>query len=220
VSAVVPSPPTIPSPEFAVRGVRADRSAGVPTLTFDLAISDTSELQVYTVALHVQVHLEPARRMHDEETRARLFELFGPSERWNATAGTVPWMAVDGLVPSFTGETVYPLSFPCGYDHEVAATRYCGALREGVVPIDMHFNGCVYYRGPDGSIQMVLIPWSCVARFDMPWQVWRDAMHGYYPSGGFVSLTHDTMDRLTAMRHERGLKTYDQCITALLEEEP
>ena len=217
MSTVAPSE-TIPGPEFAVVGARADRAQGVPTLKFELEISEPSELLVYTIALHVQVHLEPARRQHDEETRARLFELFGPSERWSSTAGTVPWMAVDALVPSFEAQTTYGLSFPCGYDHEVAATRYCGALREGVVPLDLHFNGRVYHRGPGGTIQMVLIPWSAVARYDLPWEVWRDTMRGFYPSGGFVSLDHDTMDKLTALRHERGLKTYDQCVAALLEE--
>jgi hypothetical protein len=207
---------TIPAPEFTIVSAQPDRSQGVPTLTFDLEIAEASELLVYTIALHVQVHVEPARRPHDAETRARMFELFGPSERWSSTAGTVPWMAVDALVPSFTGRTTYRLAFPCGYDHEVAATRYCGALREGIVPVDLHFNGRVYHRGPDGTIQMVLIPWSAVARFDLPWEVWRETTLGYYPSGGFVALNQDTMDKLTQLRVERGARTYDELIAGLL----
>jgi hypothetical protein len=206
----------VPSPEFTVLDARPDRSAGVPTLKFNLDIAETSGLLVYTIALHVQVHLEPARREHDEETRARMLELFGTPERWSKTAGTVPWMAVDALVPSFTGRTTFTLAFPCGYDHEVAATRYCGALREGTVPLDLHFNGMVYHRGEDGRLQMVLIPWSAVTRFDLPWEVWRDAMRGYYPTGGWVALESDTMDRLTAYRADHGLKSYDQVIKDLL----
>lgn len=208
----------VPSPEFAVLDARPDRSAGVPTLKFNLDIAETSGLQVYTIALHVQVHLEPARREHDEETRARMGELFGPSERWSTTAGTVPWMAVDALVPSFTGRTTFSLTFPCGYDHEVAATRYCSALRGGVVPLDLHFNGMVYHRGPEGTVQMVLIPWSAVTRYDLPWDIWEDAMRGYYPTGGWVALETDTMQRLTAYRAEHGLKSYEQVVNQLLEE--
>jgi hypothetical protein len=76
----------------------------------------------------------------------------------------------------------------------------------------------VYHRGPDGRLQMVLIPWSAVARFDLPWQVWHDAMAGYYPGGGWVALETLTMERLTAFRADHGLKSYDQVIQRLLDD--
>lgn len=207
----------VPSPEFTVLDARPDRAAGVPTLKLDLDIAEPSGLLVYTIALHVQVQFEPARREHDEETRARMLELFGPPERWGKTAGSMPWMALDALVPSFTGRTTFSLSFPCGFDHEVAATRYCGALREGTIPLDLHFNGTVFHRGPDGRLQVSMVPWSAVARYDLSWETWGAAIHGYYPTGGWVALSTDTMEQLTALRADLGV-SYDACIGRLLAE--
>ncbi len=208
----------VPSPEFTVIDARPDRAAGVPTLMLNLDVSEPSGLLVYTIALHVQIQLEPARRQHDAETRARMLELFGPPERWGKTAGSVAWMATDALVPSFTGRTTFSLPFPCGYDHEVTATRYCDALRDGTVPLDLHFNGTVFHRGPDGRLQIAMVPWSATARFDLPWQTWQDSIRGYYPTGGWVALGNETMERLTARRAELGV-SYDHCVARLLDGE-
>ena len=71
-----------PEPDFEVLGARPVRYAATPMLTVDLQVSEPSGRQVYMIALTIQVMIEPARRRYDDETRARLVELFGHSERW------------------------------------------------------------------------------------------------------------------------------------------
>ena len=50
-----------PEPEFAVLGARPVRYAAAPMLSLDLQVSEPSGRQVYMIALHVQVMIEPAR---------------------------------------------------------------------------------------------------------------------------------------------------------------
>ena len=49
---------------------------------------------------------------------------------------------------------------PCTYDLELAAAKYFYSLPGGEVPLSFHFNGTVCYRGDDGRMQVVQVPWS------------------------------------------------------------
>ena len=53
---------------------------------------------------------------------------------------------------------------PCNYDLELAATKYVYSLPDGEVPLSMHFTGTVFYRGEDGRMQIVQIPWTARPR--------------------------------------------------------
>lgn len=204
----------IPSPAFEVLDARPGPLGGTPTLELILEVTEPSGALVYTIALHTKIGVEPARRAHDGEARERLTELFGPGGR--STAGTVHWLSVDMLVPSFTGRTSFTLTVPIGYDLEVSATRYCDGLREGEIPLDLHFNGSVFHRDPEGRLQIVLVPWSATARYALPYEVWREAIERHYPNGGWIALQRDTLAALREYRTQEGMPSFDACVQRLL----
>ncbi|MGA9856703.1 MAG: DUF6084 family protein [Solirubrobacteraceae bacterium] len=207
-----------PEPAFTVLGARPVRHAATPQLTLDLQVADESGRQVYMIALHVQLSLEPARRSYDDATRARLTELFGAPERWAVTTHSIVWTQLDVLVPAFTGTTTVPIAVPCSYDLELAAVKYLYALPDGIVPLALHFNGTIYYRGADGALQMVLVPWSTSIDFRLPVAVWRDTVEHYYPGTMWAALRAPTFEALQHAKLQRGLVTLDATIAALLQE--
>ena len=203
-------------PEFSVLGVSAVRHAAVPTLAFDVHVSEPSGRQVYLIALTAQVMIEPARRSYDAEAHEKLVELFGPPERWAVTSRSLMWAQLDLLVPGFTGSTTIRAQVVCGYDHELAAAKYFHSLTDGEAPLAFNFNGTVYYREADGRLQMSLVPWSCSAEFRMPVAVWRELIDHYYPSSAWLPLHRDTLDALAREKARRGLPTFDACVRELL----
>ena len=211
-------PPASPEPDFQVLGASARRHAAVPTLEFEVHLAETSGRRVYVVALSTQVMIEPARRAYDEESRARLVELFGPPERWSMTTRSLVWAQVDALVPAFTGSTTFRLPIECSYDQELVAAKYFHSLSDGEVPLAFNFNGTIYYRDDDGRLQMTLVPWRCSAEFRMPVAMWRELIDHYYPGRGWIGLRSDTLDALAREKARRGLPTFDACVAELLDE--
>ena len=207
---------TAVEPEFEVLGVSAVRYAALPTLAFDVHVSEPSGRLVYLIALTVQVMIEPARRAYDAEAREKLVELFGPPERWSMTTRSLMWTQLDLLVPSFTGSTTFRAPVTCSYDHELAAAKYFHPLSDGEAPLAFNFNGTVYYRDGDGRLQMTLVPWSCSAEFRMPVAVWRELIDHYYPQTAWVALHSDTLEALAREKARRGLPTFDACVRELL----
>ncbi len=170
------------------------------------------------IALSIQLMIEPARRAYDEATRERLMELFGAPERWAVTTRSLVWARLDVVVPAFTGMTTVQVPIACSYDLELAAVKYLHALPGGAVPLALHFNGTVYYRAPDGGLQMVLVPWNRSIDFRMPVEVWRTTIEHYYPNTAWVALRTQTAEALQRAKLDRGLATLDECVQALLEE--
>ena len=74
-----------PALEFAVVGAEPIEHAAMPGVRFHVHVTEPEGREVYAVALSTQIQIDPARRPHDEATRARLVELFGAPERWGAT---------------------------------------------------------------------------------------------------------------------------------------
>jgi hypothetical protein len=204
----------IPEPEFWVLDASAVPHAAAPTLSFRMRIRDQSELEVYTVALTVQIHLEAAQRPHDDETRARLADVFGEPERWGDTARGVMWAKRDVLVPSFTGTTSFDLELPCSTDLEEATTRYLQAVPDGEAPLSFHFNGQVFYRGAEDRMQLTMVPWHAEAQFRLPLQTWRAAVGD---AGGLVRVSDETFEVLKRHRLERGLPSLGEAVADLLE---
>lgn len=205
-----------PDPQFSVLGVRPVRHAANPMLALDLQIEEPSGRQVYMIALTVQLMIEPARRSYAPETRAKLLELFGAPERWAVTTRSLMWSRLDVLVPSFTAATTVAVPVACTYDLEIAAAKYLHSLPDGVAPLALHFNGTVYYRGEDGGLQMVPIPWSTSVDFRLPVAVWREAIEHYYPGTAWLPLRSETLEALQAAKLARGLATLDETIASLL----
>ena len=199
-------------------GVRPVRHATAPMLALDLQVSEPTGRQVYMIALRIQLMIEPARRRYDDATRERLAELFGAPERWATTTRSLVWAHLDVLVPAFTGQTTVAIPLACGYDLEVAASKYLYALPDGEAPLALHFSGTVYYRGDDGGLQMVLVPWNRSIDFRMPVSVWRETVEHYYPNTTWVAVRSQTLDALQREKLRRGLATLDDCVRALLED--
>jgi hypothetical protein len=159
------------------------------------------------IALTIQVMIEPARRTYDAPTRERLAGLFGPPERWAVTTRSLVWSQLDVVVPAFTGSTTIAVPIACNYDMEVAASKYLHSLPDGEAPLAMHFNGVVYYPNDDGTLQMVLIPWSRSVGFRMPVSVWTETIEHYYPNTAWVALRSQTLDLLERRRVDRAHAT-------------
>jgi hypothetical protein len=210
--------PTIPEPDFEVLSARTVRYAAAPMLALELKVAEPSGRTVYMIALTIQLMIDPARRRYDDATRAKLLELFGEPERWAVTTRSLVWCKLDVLVPAFTGSTVVSVPISCSYDLELAAAKYLYSLPDGEAPLALHFNGIIYYRGDDGRMQMVLVPWTKSIDFRMPVSVWRDTVEHYYPKTGWVALHSETLEALQQAKLDRGLATLDACVRALIDE--
>lgn len=213
------SPPPNPHPSFSVRAVRAMLLAAAPTVVFDLDVSEPSGRQIFTIALSVQIAIEPAQRHYDPETRERLTELLGDPRKIGAPTRTVPWTRVDVLVQPFRRTTAIVVPVACGYDLEIAASNYFHSVIDGAVPLVFHFNGSVYYEDPGGRMQIVQVSWEESAAFLMPASAWHDAVSAHYPNRGWVPAGEVTIERLRRFKVERGLPSYEAALERLLDEE-
>jgi hypothetical protein len=205
-------------PEFEILGATWVPDTSAPMIRFDLRAGEPSGREVFTIALTAQINVDPALRSYDPETRERLVELFGEPDRWPATTHSFLWAHASCLVPSFVGETKFSLTVPCTYDLELAAARYFCGIRDGEIPLSFHFTGSILHRGPDGRVQVILVPWSCSSQWKMPISTWREMMDYFYPNGAWACLHSDTADALTKLKTERGLPSIDAAITMLLRE--
>jgi hypothetical protein len=203
-------------PVFSVLDTEPVPFAAAPTLRFHLHVDDPLGRAIQTIALSTQIQIDPARRAYDAETMARLVELFGPPERWASTTQVFRWAHVSALVPGFTGATSFALDVPCTYDLEVAASKYFYSLPGGVVPLSFLFNGMVLYQGEHDRLQITQVPWSCVARWDMPVEAWKAMMAAYYPGGGWVRVQSETLDALAARKAAAGHHSFDDLLRELL----
>ena len=211
---------TATEPLFEVLGVEPVANAATPTLRFALHVTEPLGREVLAIALSAQVHIDPARRVYDDETKARLVDLFGTPERWGATTHSLLWARVDTLVPGFTGATSFDLEVPCTYDLEVAASKYFYSLPDGQAPLSFHFNGMILYRGEHDRLQVAQVPWSATASWSMPVAAWKRAVADQYPGGGWVRLSTDTLDALTALKAAGGFHSYDALVADLLGQKP
>jgi hypothetical protein len=208
----------VPETEFRVVDATAVPHTAAPTLSFTLEATEPSGREVYTIALTAEIQIEPARRTYDDETRARLVDLFGAAERWGSTTQSVVWTQASVLVQSFTGSTTFELPVLSNYDLEVAATKYFYSLPGGEIPLVFHFTGTIFYRGDAGRMQIVKVPWSCSSDFALPVDTWRQMVALHYSSSGWIRLHDDTLERLRRRQAERGLPTFDAVVTELFEE--
>jgi hypothetical protein len=198
---------------FDCLGARAEPYAAAPTLMFRLRITETSGRPVRAVALRCQVRIEPIRRHYSDVEAARLAGLFGERARWGQTLNPLQLATLSVMVPAFTGTTEIDVPLPCSYDLEVASGQYFHALDDGEIPLLMLFSGTVFTA--DG---IAPIPWDRECDHRMPVAVWRDLMEVYFPGGGWLRLTRQTLDGLQEFKHRQAIPTWDGAVTALLKE--
>jgi len=200
---------------FDCVGVRADKYAVTPSMSFVLRIAETTGQRVDAIALRCQVRIEPLRRTYSDAEATGLIDLFGPRERWATTQRTFLWQHCTAMVPGFTGNTTVALPLDCTYDFEVAAAKYLHALRDGTLPLQFLFSGTIFVKSERGfSVQQV--PWDCEYRYDMPVTVWRELIAQHYPNAGWVRLSHETIAALAGYKSEHGMLDLEDAVTSLL----
>lgn len=210
---------------FACTGARPEPFAAGPSLEFDLRIAEADGIddsgraakRVHSVALRVQIRIEPRGRAYSAEESAKLVDLFGEPSRWGQTLNPLQLATVGTTVSGFTGETTALLIVPLTYDLDIAAAKYFHGLAGGEVPLLMLFTGTLYYAGPHG-VQVGLVPWHEEARFALPVATWRAAMDDHYPDSTYVRVSTRTLDALSAYRSERVIPTWDDTFERLLKE--
>ena len=209
-----------PEVTFEVLGAAHEPFAAQPTLRFELSVSEPTDRPIYAISVTAQINFDPARRQYDAATRADLYELFGAPERWPSTTRSFLWCHATSMVHSFSGATTFGLEVPCTADLEVVAARYVAALPDGEVPLTMHFTGRILYEGPQRQVQVVHLPWTTSASYQMPVSVWRNMMKHHHGESGFVLLHKDTLEALTNRKRAVGLHSYDAVVLDLLEQAP
>ncbi|WP_067834036.1 DUF6084 family protein [Nocardia lijiangensis] len=200
---------------FGVLDIKPEPYSATPMLSARVGIAALAEEPVHAIALRAQIRIEPRRRTYTDEEAAGLTDLFGTRERWHDTQRSFLWMHCATTIPGFTGGAEVDLPMQCTYDFEVAGSKYLHALRGGTVPLLFLFSGTVFIRGAGGfAVQQV--PWDREDKFDMPVSVWHDLMAAHFPNSGWVRLTRETLDALSAYKSQRGLLGYDDAVTKLL----
>jgi hypothetical protein len=209
-----------PEVTFEVLGAAHEPFAAQPTLRFELSVVEPTDRPIYAISLTAQINFDPARRPYDNKTKEDLYELFGSPERWPSTTRSFLWTHASTVVHSFTGAITFGLEVPCTADLEMVASRYVSALPDGEVPLTMHFTGRVMYQGPQRQVQVLHLPWSTSASYNMPVSVWKSMMKHHHGESGFVPLHNDTLTELKRYKRVHGLHSFDAVVLDLLERAP
>lgn len=207
----------VPELGFRVAGVEPHAHAAAPTLRFALEVSAAGGTPVRAVSLTVTVRVDVSRRDHPPDSHEALAELFGLPRDWGRSMKPLAWTQATVQVPPFTGGTTVPLLVPCGTDAELAVTKYLRAARDGSVPLDLLFNGTVFYQDPAGGLRAAALPWTTEAAYDLPVALWHGLVERYHQGRPWLRLAQDTYDRLDAYRAHHVLGSADDALRALLD---
>lgn len=195
---------------------RPSPQTAAPGITFRLRLEEMSGVPVHAIALRCDVRIEPRGRHYAAEERRRLYELFGDESQWDRSLRPVSWTHSTLVVPTFVTRVDVDLPVGCSYDLQVASGKYLHAIRNGDVPLRFLFSGTVF-RANGGPLSIEPVPWDVEATFRMATAVWRDAMDGFFPGGGWIRLQSETIDRLQAFRGRHAVVSWDEAIARLME---
>jgi hypothetical protein len=209
----------MPDLKFEILSSHVKQYAAVPTLVFNLQITNNSENEeIYAVSLKCQLMIEAVKRRYDEESKNRLFELFGPHTRWDETLRTFFWQIINIPVPAFKNKTTIEISVPCSEDFGTAAGKYFYAVREGNVPLDFLFSGTLFYKNTEGSLQMTMVPWEKQALYNMPALLWHQMMDDYFPNCRWLQIRKDIYEKLVEYKAANKFPTLQNCLEYILEQ--
>jgi hypothetical protein len=200
---------------FGCTGARAEPYSATPTLSFQLAIAESTGARVHAIALRCQIRIEPHRRQYSPAEAERLHDLFGDTARWADTVKPIQLTTVTVMVPAFSELTEIDVPVPCTYDLEVASARYLHGLDDGTVPLLLLFSGTVFLAAGEG-FTVELIPWSSEAPFRLPVSVWQEMVDRHFPGSAWLRCSRETMDALSAFKARQALPTWDATLAALL----
>lgn len=205
----------MPDLRFQVEEVAATPNAASPQLAFKVRITNSDPEPVHSIALRVQVQIEPVRRRYTGAEQEHLQELFGEPERWSKSLHSLLWANVNVTVPGFDGSTVVEIPVPCTFDFNVAITKYIYGLENGELPTSLLFSGTVFHAGRMG-LQVAQIPWDREASCRVPVRVWKEMMDLYYPRTVWLCLRRDVFERLYEFKARHGIPTWEQTLERML----
>ena len=204
--------------EFTVLGAEPIEYAATPGVRFHLHVTEPEGREIYTIALSSQIQIDPARRSYDDATRARLVELFGPPERWGATTHSFQWARIDVArahvqrVDGVHGRGPVHLRPRGG----VGAVLRLAARRRASRSRSTSTARCSTAARHD-RLQVVLVPWSCSARWSMPVVVWRRTIEAPLPGRRLDPAARRTRStRCGAQGRAAGSTTFDETVRGLL----
>ncbi|MGH2514543.1 MAG: DUF6084 family protein [Ktedonobacterales bacterium] len=208
----------MPDLRFEVTGAETPPYAAIPTIVFKLHVTNAQEDErIATATLRCQIRIAATQRRYSPETKARLVEMFGAPERWRETVRAFVWTHTSVVIPAFSASTAVDLPIPCTYDFEVANTKYFDALDSGEIPLTFLFSGTVFYENETGTLQVSQISWEREADYRLPVALWREMMDRYYPNAAWLRLRKDVFDRLREYQAARGLPTWEETLSRLLD---
>lgn len=205
----------MPDLQFQVEDVRATPNAATPQLLFKVRTTNAEPEPIHSIALRVQVQIEPVRRRYTAAEQQHLKELFGEPERWSESLKSLLWTNANVNVQGFTGSCVIDVPVPCTFDFNVAVTKYIYGLENGEIPTSLMFSGTVFHAGRMG-LQIAQIPWDREASYRLPVRVWKEMMDLYYPNTAWISLRREVFERLYEYKARHGIPTWEQALERLL----
>ncbi|MWA04261.1 hypothetical protein F8568_028570 [Actinomadura sp. LD22] len=213
-------------PELALEllGIEPEPFAAAPTLNLRIGLRRPDGGPVQCVLLTTTVTIAAARRGYEPAERDRLERRLGaaalsgdpPNESPDAPPGGLLWARIGVTVPTFRGATEVTVALPCGHDMQVAADRYLRALSGGEIPLDLAFDGTVFYPGEDGVLRTAQLPCRHRTTGELSVAVWRSLVDRYYGAVRWLRLDEDRFDRLAAYRARRAHTSFDDTVDELL----
>jgi Family of unknown function (DUF6084) len=205
----------VPDLNFQIEVAAPTPNAASPQISFKVRITNSEPGPIHSIALRVQVQIEPVRRRYTAAEQEHLKELFGEPERWSKSLHPLLWTNANVSVPAFTGSTTVDVPVPCTFDFNVAVTKYIYGLENGEIPTTLLFSGTVFYAG-GMSLQMGQIPWNKDASYRLPVSIWKDMMDAYYPNTAWIMLRRDVFERLYEFKARHGFATWEQTVERML----
>jgi hypothetical protein len=205
----------VPDLRFQVEDAIATPNAATPQISFKVRITNSQPDAVQSVALRIQVQIEPVRRRYTAGEQEHLKELFGESEQWSKSLHPLLWANLNVNVPGFTGNTLIDVAVPCTFDFNVAVTKYIYRLENGELPSSLLFSGTIFYAAASG-LQIAQIPWDREASHRLPLRVWQEMMDLYYPETAWLCVRREMFERLHEFKAQHGLLTWEQVLDRLL----
>jgi hypothetical protein len=206
----------IPDLAFAVVDAGAEPHAAVPTLRFSLSIENRSRVRVESAMLTAQIRIAAARRLYEDEEKARLAEVFGDADQWGTSLRSLYWTHATLILPRLDELRQVALLVPCTYDFDVVAAKYLNGITAGDIPLDFFFSGSVFYTDDEGMLKTARLSWESEAAWRLPVRVWKEMIDAYFPNSAWLRVQRDVFDRLYAYRSQRSLVSWEQTIDTLL----
>ncbi len=207
-----------PQLDFSVTGVEVVPFAAAPTLCFKLHVTESTAIEIHSIALRCQIRIDPTKRKYASAEQEKLLDLYGEPSRWGQTLHSMLWTHTTCIVKGFAGETIADLHVPCTSDFNLAAAKYFAGLDAGEVPLTFLFSGTVFFATADGSLQVCQIPWEKEAAYRLPVATWKQMMDTHFPNTAWLCLRKDVFEQLAQFKSRHGLPTWEAAVEKLIEE--